>query len=82
MNTRLSETKVNTFCGFPRPCSLGWIIGFYLNNPQQNILYTQFKYIRVYDFWVSILLEYNKIFAYVIWNQVEFWEFELYQFND
>ena len=37
------------FRGFPRPCSLGWIIGFYLNEPQQNTLYVQFKYIRVCD---------------------------------
>jgi len=31
---------------------------------------------------LSILLKYDNIIAYVIWNQVEFSEFELYQFND
>ena len=42
------------FCGFPRPCSLGWFNGIYLNEPQQNTLHAQFKYISVFDY----LLEY------------------------
>ena len=39
------------FRGFPSPGSLGWIIGIYLNEPQQNTLYAQFKYIWVCDCW-------------------------------
>ena len=37
------------FRGFPRSCGLEWIIGFYLNEPQQNKLYAQFNHIRVCD---------------------------------
>ena len=43
--------------GFPRPCSLGWMIGFYLNEPQQNKLYAGIKMGRILLFLMWTLIK-------------------------